>query len=48
MFHQLSGSFEFLFTLILPPDMHNILWETSKRPRIVLNEASNLILEMLA
>jgi small glutamine-rich tetratricopeptide repeat-containing protein alpha len=36
------------FFLLASPDMRNILWETSKRRRVLLNEGSNLSLEILA
>ena len=44
---SVAGDLNFIFTLLFP-DMRIILWETSKRRRVLLNEASNLSLEMPA
>lgn len=45
---SVTGGLNLFFILLLSPGMRIILWETSKRRRVLLNEASNLSLEMLA
>jgi small glutamine-rich tetratricopeptide repeat-containing protein alpha len=42
-----AGGLNFFFHFA-SPDMRSILWETSKHRRVLLNEASNLSLEILA